>query len=203
MKKLSLKNNKGFTLVEKLFAVLILTFTITGLMTIVANSLFSARYAKDEITANYLLQEVIDYVRNDRDSTVFLQGGNWDTFNSHYVNCSVQYGCYLDVLTKISKSDSSMTLDQCDSAGCPFLYDYESLGQDNKTLPNKSTPFYVSGDENLYKTNKILTNFQRKIVVTKNPLNPDEMIVTVTVNWKNGSIPVSRSLSTSFMNWQE
>jgi len=199
MKKLSLKNNKGFTLVETLFAVLILTFTITGLMTIVANSLFSARYAKDEITANYLMQEVIDYVRNDRDTTVFLQGGSWGTFNSHYAKCSDQYGCYLDVLTP----PTDLILKECSrnsSNGCPFLYYDESLGQDGKTKPDKSNPFYVSGDDSLYKTDKVLTNFKRKIVVT-NPTT-DEMVVTVTVSWKNGSLDVSRSLSTSFMNWQ-
>jgi len=199
MYKLSLKNNKGFTLVETLFAVLILTFTITGLMTIVANSLFSARYAKDEITANYLIQEVIDYVRNDRDTTVFLKGGTWKDFSDHYVNCSVGDGCYLDVLKKVT---TGVVLDQCDpTKGCPFMYDDESL-VDGKTSPSKSTPFYVNGVDSLDKMGLIATNFKRKIVVNQNPLNTDEMIVTVTVSWKNGSIPVTRSLSTSFMNWQ-
>jgi len=203
MNKLSLKNNKGFTLVETLFAVLILTFTITGLMTIVANSLFSARYAKDEITANYLLQEVIDYVRNDRDTTVFLKGvgDSWSTLNSHYANCLNQgVGCYIDVLTP----PANAILKECNSdqsIGCPFLYYDETKDQNGVTSPDKNNPFYVSGDDSLDKRNKVLTNFKRKIVIT-NP-TADEMVVTVTVSWKNGSLPISRSLSTSFMNWQK
>jgi len=173
----------GFTLVESLFAVLILTFTITGLMVIVSNSLFSARYAKDEITVNYLMQEVVDSIRNDRDNTVFFNKYNsttpWSTFVGHYSNCSASLGgCYFNVFDNIS------TIQKCPSGVCPFLYYNET----------PTTSFYN------YDNTKTKTNFIRKIVVTT---NGDEMIVTVTVNWKNGSVSVTRTLSASFLNWQQ
>lgn len=190
MTNFKIKKNKGFTLVETMFAIYILTFTIVGLMTVVANSLFAARYAKDEITVNYLLQEVIDYVRNDRDSTVFLEsGGAWDTFFGKYNDkgCSTSAGCYFDVLANPVKIRS------CDSSsGCPNLYYNENA---------IDTPFYVNGDGSSM-SDMLKTNFQRKIVVTTNA-NPDEIDVTVTVTWKNGSMPITRSLSTSLMNWQK
>ena len=188
--------NRGFTLVETMFAVLILTFTIVGMMTIVANSLFAARYARDEITANYLLQEVIDYIRNDRDTTIFLENGNqWSDFLAHYVDCSDSDGCYFDVL---NNSTPKVCDFQASSNGskCPFLY-YDA-GAD-------TTPFYTnddnSGNIGEGEIPKVKTNFQRKIVVVQNA-NVDEIDVTVTVDWYNGGLPVTRSLKTSLMKWQ-
>lgn len=180
MKTQTIKNNKGFTLVEVMSAILILTFTVVGTMTIVANSLFAARYARDEITANYLLQEVIDYIRNDRDTTVFLEsGGTWAGFSGNYNECSNSNGCYFDV------SASSVDINNCPSDGCPNLYYDESAT--NNVFYN-----YTTG---------IITKFKRKIVVGQN--GADEIDVTVTVSWKNGSLDKTRELKTSFMNWQQ
>jgi type II secretory pathway pseudopilin PulG len=178
-----IKNNKGFTLVETMFAVLILTFTIVGLMSVVADSLFQARYARDEITVNYLLQEAVDYIRNDRDTTIFLGGGNWDVFYAKYSNCSNTDGCYFDVLA------NPVNIQSCPSDGCPFLsYDKEA----------KSDSFY-----NYDLSNGVTTNFKRKIIVTKNTPNPDEIDVTVTIDWKNGGLSATRSLMTSLLRWQQ
>ena len=183
----------GFTIVEALFAIFILTFVIVGLMTVVSNSLFSARYARDEITANYLSQEVVDYIRNDRDTIVFLGGGNiedktWNGFVNKYENCQSESGCYFNVLDTMNNSGM---IKRCDIDGCPYLY-YDADA--------KITPFYLEGDDDLDKTGKTLTKFIRKVKVT---LNNDEMIVTVTVSWKNGSIPKERVLQTSLTNWQK
>ena len=182
-----IKNNKGFTLVETMFAVLILSFAIVSMMTVIANSLFAARYARDEITVNYLLQEVVDYIRNDRDTTVLLVGGQtWESFFAKYSNCSnEETGCYFDVL-----SESAISPTECPSGGCPNLY-FDANAD--------TTPFYTNDDG--INTGKIRTNFRRKIVVVQNGL--DEIDVTITIDWINGSLPVSRSLKTSFMKWQQ
>lgn len=174
-----IKNNKGFTLVETMFAVLILTFTIVGLMSIVADSLFQARYAKDEITVNYLLQEAVDYIRNDRDSTVFLGGETWNTFFDKYNICSGN-GCYFDILA------TPVIIKSCPSDGCQFLY-YNG----NAT----SSPFYN------YDNSGVVTNFQRKIIVQQNA-STGEIDVTVTIDWKNGGLSATRSLNTSLLKWQ-
>jgi Tfp pilus assembly protein PilV len=195
MKRKIIKNNKfsfsmiksqgGFTLVEALFAVLILTFTVTGLMTIVANSLFSARYSKDEITVNYLMQEVIDSIRNDRDATVFLDE-KWEDFRTNYQTCLITQfntnGCYFNVLDK-----GSDKIKACTSSGCPFMF-YDK---------NANSGSFYNYDESYTRT-----NFIRKIVVEESSENRDELIFTVTVTWKNGSLSVSRSLSTSLTNWR-
>ena len=185
-----IKNNKGFTLVETMFAVMILTFTIVSMMTVVANSLFAARYARDEITTSYLLQEVIDHIRNDRDTTVFLQNTQsidaaWSDFINKYNNCSnEETGCYFDVLS------SPVTPVECSSLNdCPYLY-YDENANDGA--------FYVS-DDGVGNLGKAITDFQRKIVVTQ---NGDELKILVTISWQNGSLTKTRSLSTSMMKWQ-
>ena len=66
------KNNKktGFTLVETLIAIFIFTLSIVALFALIGDSLFSAQYAKYDITAQYLAGEALDYIRNDRDTIV-------------------------------------------------------------------------------------------------------------------------------------
>lgn len=183
MIKKKIKNNKGFTLVETMSAVLILTFTIVGMMTVVANSLFAAEYARDEITVNYLLQEAIDYIRNDRDTTIFLRSGyTWEDFLAKYNNCSASLGgCTINVL-------NDEVPQQCFVDYCPNLYYDEDAS---------SGSFYT------YDTvNNTETDFERKIVVTQNATNPDEIDITVTIDWYNGGLPVTRSLKTSLLKWQ-
>ena len=188
------KNNKGFTLVETMVAVLILTITIVSLMTVVANSLFAARYARDEITASYLLQEAIDYIRNDRDSSVFLQTGvdvvgPWNTFVAKYALCNAQaneyYGCYIDVSSGIGQAVGA-TLGACSTTECALYYHADSTGG----------VFY-----NYNATGGVKTSFKRQILVVPNVAN-DGIDVTVTVSWKNGGLTKTRSLDTTLMNWQ-
>ena len=201
--KRSPKYSRGFTLVETMFAVYILTFTITGLMTVVANSLFAARYAKDEITVNYLLQEAIDYVRNDRDTTVFLASGpsttaqNWATFWDKYSNCLDPNGCSFDVLPNLLSTNGG-TKTQCPNGVCPFL-----IYNPNADPSVDNNSFYFNYDNNILLPGMLKTNFQRKIVVVKNLTNPDEIDVIVTVSWKNGGMNKTRSLTTSLMKWQQ
>ena len=184
------KNNKGklvsgFTLVETLFAVFILTFVIVGLMTVVANNLFVARYARDEITANYLLQEVVDYIRNDRDTKVFLLGEDWDTFTNNYSNNCGTNGCYFNVLS------DSRSIQNCSTGdGCSFLYYDDS---------SESGSFYVTDEGSGLPDGATKTKFKRKVVAIK---NGDELKITVTVDWKNGTMDRNRVLTTSLTNWR-
>lgn len=58
----------GFTILETLVAIAILIIAITGPLAIVAQSLRSSYFSRDQITAYYLAQEAIEYVRNTRDT---------------------------------------------------------------------------------------------------------------------------------------
>lgn len=181
-----IKNNKGlvrhnvqstsggFTLIETMVAVLILSMALTALLGLISGSLFYARYSRNEITANYLLQEVIDSVKNERDSSIFLTQTEWGDFVNKYNQCEMN-GCEIDVL--------SGEVNGCDSDGCRDL-NY------NENAENGSFYNYVNGTR---------SNFNRKVVVVS---DDHELNVTVTVSWQNGNLSKSRSLSSSILNWQ-
>lgn len=214
MFKIKIKNNNGparknmrsifggFTLVETMFAVMILTFTIVSMMTVVSSSLFSARYARNEITANYLLQEVIDFVRNERDTTAFLQSGSnpteaWDNFIFNYRNCAEDVtGCRFDVLSASSPGKCTADNSQTGETGCPTLM-YDPSAQ-NTSYYTASDNVDIGADGKA----KIDSGFKRKIVIKQNAINLDEVDVIVTVSWKNGGLPMSRSLTATLMKWQ-
>lgn len=68
MKTKDIKQNKGFTLVETMVAISILMLAILGPLTIASTGLRNAIFARDQITAYYLAQEGIEYVRYVRDN---------------------------------------------------------------------------------------------------------------------------------------
>ena len=168
---------KGFTLVETMVAIFILTISITTFMSIVANGLFTSRYARDEITAGYLMQEVVDYIRNDRDTNILLGTTTWANFLTRYSSCtSSGNGCYIEV------SDDNTGPRVCPDQYCSIYYN------ENAT----SGPYYsYSGSTK--------SKFTRRIVVT-NPV-ADEMDIEVTVTWLNGNKTITKSLKTTLMKW--
>ncbi len=194
--KYIIKKENGFTLVESLTAIFILTLSIVGLMGVVSSSLFAARYGRDEITANFLLQEVVDYIRNDRDSSVFLSStvGStetlWTNFYNKYTNCFSNDGCTIDVLEDMTSTSPV----SCPALGCPNLY--------YKASPTGTESFYKT-DDGSGMTGYTKTNFKRKIVVKQDTLDPNQINVKVTIDWKNGNLTKKRELSSTITRWQE
>ncbi len=77
------KFTTGFTLVETLVAIAIFTMAIVAMMSVLASGLSNTSYAKRKVTAAYLAQEGIEYVRNQRDTQVLFSGtaqASWDAF---------------------------------------------------------------------------------------------------------------------------
>lgn len=186
--------NGGFTLVEALTAIFILTFVVVGLMTVVSDSLFATKYARDEITANYLLQEAIDFVRNDRDTSVFLNteydiDTAWNNFYAKYtsVGCdNTSVGCTIDV-----NVPSGSNTFACSSDACRYLYLDETA---------TSNSFYLTSNHPSGISGKTKTNFKRVLTVTQE--GADQLVVTAKVSWKNGNLNKSRELTTTLSKWQ-
>jgi prepilin-type N-terminal cleavage/methylation domain-containing protein len=85
--------NYGFTLLETLVAVTILTMVIIGPLTLAINSISAAMISQNQIIAFYLAQEAIEYIGNIRDSN-FLQGNDW---LDGLADCAGADGCYVDI----------------------------------------------------------------------------------------------------------
>ncbi|MEN9561270.1 MAG: hypothetical protein RIQ56_543 [Candidatus Parcubacteria bacterium] len=60
----------GFTLIETLVAIALLTVAIVAPMSLTSQSLSSAYYARDQVTAFYLAQEAIEALRSVRDGNI-------------------------------------------------------------------------------------------------------------------------------------
>lgn len=192
------KKNTGFTIIETMVAVFVLTMALVALLTLTANSTFNSRYAKNEIIANYLLEEAVDYIRNERDTIAFQNkaGGTWVSFLNKYGwgNGTAPDVCFLPDGCYISVSDVAPIATLCASspsfgvAKCPVF------------------SFDENGFTNFYNYDPTLppSNFKRKIFMkldqTKN--SGEELDITVTVEWLNGNLVRSRSLQSSLLNWQ-
>jgi len=72
------KNNLkgGFTLIETFVAITILIISIVGPLTLVMKGLSVSKTTKAQITAMYLAQDGMEYIRNIRDENI-LTGNNW------------------------------------------------------------------------------------------------------------------------------
>ncbi|MDP3962577.1 MAG: prepilin-type N-terminal cleavage/methylation domain-containing protein [bacterium] len=70
------KRNKGFTIIETLVAVAILMISIAGPLTIAHKGLLAAINARDQVTASYLAQDAMEYVKNMRDNNK-LENHSW------------------------------------------------------------------------------------------------------------------------------
>lgn len=197
----NIKNNNGFTLIETMIAVFILSVSLSLILSTIGSSLFSARYAKNDITANYLIQDVMDYIRNDRDTIAFQQKndpqGGWNNFLNKYgygrsSDCFSRFGCEIEP----ANINSLPNINQCSEAhtwgtiDCKVLqYDENASNQDFYTYLNVGVP----------------SNFKRKVNMSINPnFNiGDQLDITVTVEWLNGNVVKSRTLRTSLLDWQK
>ncbi len=174
MKKLFTTNQKGFSLVETLFAIAILMIALVGPMTLAWSSLSASSDQRNEVTASYLAQESLEYIKNLRD-TLALSGKGATAFRTAVSNCMTNNGCDVPVV------GNSNPIAPCQNlAGCPLYRitnntTHDTFYTSDLTQANGSTPPPVV--------------FTRKIVVTS-PYNGhnDETLVAVSLSWKNHSI---------------
>src|SRR5579864_4923963 len=91
---------KGFTLMETLVAVLLLSIAIAGPLTIASKGIQATTLAKDQDSAFYLAQDAIEYVRWARDTNT-LGNTNWLEGTINLTPCVSTDGsasCQIDTL---------------------------------------------------------------------------------------------------------
>jgi type II secretory pathway pseudopilin PulG len=85
-KKQNKKNIKGFTLVETLVSIMIITTVILGPLTVAMGASAYAKQTKDTMTALYLAQESLELLHHQQDS-IFVR-----CLSNSSSNCPVQIG---------------------------------------------------------------------------------------------------------------
>jgi len=168
-----MKYMRGFTLIETLVAISLLTIAIVAPMTLISKSLAAAYYARDQITAFHLAQEAIETVRHVRDHNILATafGTPTDLLENIPIEAPFIVNTLNDYIDEVA----------CSSGTCPPV----------QTDPTST--FYGYG------TGWTDTRFTRTVeaaTVREEGGTPQEIRVSVTVSWQTGSYQ-SRSITIS------
>ncbi|MBI2611099.1 prepilin-type N-terminal cleavage/methylation domain-containing protein [Candidatus Kaiserbacteria bacterium] len=179
----------GFTLVETLVAVSILSVAIVSPMALTAKSLATAYYARDQITAFHLAQEAIEAIRHGRDNNILV----------------TVFGDSVDLLNGIPATDGSPfivdTRDDstalCPLEGCPPLqWDGRLYGYRPACAMPTNDCGAGEGWEN--------TRFTRTVRAEFLPGGEDEVRISVAIEWTTGSFQTrSFTISANLYRWVE
>lgn len=175
---------RGFTLVEMLVAVFLLITAVAGPLTIASRGLTASIVAKDQVTAFFLAQDAVEYVRYMRDSNR-LAGNAWLVGLSNCISTDGSQACILD-----STENSATPPSQCAApTTCTILrYDSSNGRFTYSTVGSTISPISL-----------------RRAVSIETPLNgsANEAAVTVTVTWSDqANITRSVVVRENILDWQ-
>lgn len=186
------ESGKGFTLIEALVAVTIVTFAVAGPLFSANRAIVSAQGARLQLTASHLAQEGIEHVRalRDREYLRAYQAGGatvstdaWNSFVSLISPCST--ACSLDPTLPMGVG-GSYSLERCASGACTPLY--------LVTLSNGTLGYSQQGGSG------IVTPFTRQIqsIVT----SPTEEHIISRVSWSFHGVPYVITVDDHLTSWQ-
>ena len=163
----NLKSNLGFTLVETLVAISILSISIAATFTAVQNGIQNSTIARDQTTAFYLAQEAMEFIKNKRDENALHSIYEQPTPTTKWLSGLSDLAtdpCYFGKTCRIDSP--AQTIAYCGGAfnTCPRL----------KQDPNTGLFGYTSGWTD--------TIFRRGIQFTEVVVNR-EVRVTIEMNW--------------------
>lgn len=185
---------KGFTIMETLMAVLVLSIALAGALALAAKGLDVVVIAQQEVKAAYLAQDAIENIRWARDTNCLNSGGSpvgcpsgaWMGGPGGLLSlCGGTNGCYIATISGVAYS--------CGATSCPVLK-YDSA----------NTAFtYATANG----TTILPTIFTRSIYIQSPPsatdTNPGEASTTIVVSWPSvGGITRSLRLHEDLLDWQ-
>ena len=161
------KTKTGFTLIETLIAITLLMLAVIEPMALTAQSLKSAYYARDQITASSLAQEAIEAVRSVRDAQILEVAEDPSVSIDIFGPIPVDKDFIIDTTTN--------AMAECTGA-CPPL-------QTNGTLYA-----YSAGWTNTGFTRTVRACYVQPVAPFDcNGVASDEMRLRATVVWRTGS----------------
>jgi prepilin-type N-terminal cleavage/methylation domain-containing protein len=184
------KAHRAFTLIETMVAVTILTLAIAGPLFTASRAIVAAQNARDQLTASYLAQEGIEYVRMMRDDAYL---NSYNIHRNDGVNVSV--AAWTDFLTSVT---------QCNATTNPThacTLDLSGLSSQFCLFRSTCTPLYlVNGVYTQQSDGSVQKHFTRTIQVIAVSAS-DERIVS-TVIWSFHNIPYTVMVTDHLTPWQ-
>ncbi len=173
------KKHFGFSLIETIIAIAILTLVITGPLKLSSQSIKAASVAKNNFIAANLAQEGIELIRSYRVNNI-LQGQSWlNDLIDATPSCRISPGCYLDSKTiKTTGPTSNFDAKHCPSVCPQFLIDSNGIYN------------YSTGSASI---------FTREILMAS--IGADAVRVTVTMRWSEHGGAQSLRVDEIMHNW--
>ncbi len=189
-KKFSGKKS-GFTLIEMMVALSIFSFSVLAVLVLLGTSISNVGYAEKKMTASYLAEEGIEFMRNMRDTYVLYDSGGaqagWTNFLTHidpciFDNTNPNKKCYFDNEKMFSQSHSITTIPT------------PSCGTGNCSPMN-----YMSTSGYGYDPSGTVTDYVREIKAEQ--ITANEIRVFSTVHWQQKSADFSVTFSENLFEW--
>lgn len=181
-KSIQKKFQAGFTLVETLVAIGVLSLSIAATFTVVQSSLQNSANAKDQIIAFYLAQEGMEFIKNIRDENALKstngQSNTWLTGFSE----NVTDPCYFGKTCTVDSSTKAITVCSGSFGTCPIL----------RQDPNTGLIGYTGG--------WTATNFRRDIQFVQ--ISAVEVKVDMFIYWTNRGSTKSMEVTENLFNRQ-
>jgi prepilin-type N-terminal cleavage/methylation domain-containing protein len=173
----------GFTILESIVAIAILSLSISGVFSAVQQSLAQSTISKEEVQAFYLAQEAVEIIRNKRDSNqlAVINGtpASWLSGIAENADDPCYFGktCEVDATGPSNKYlfSCSGSWNSCDN-----------LKQDTDTFLFN----YATGNT---------THFKREIQIEQ--MNANEVAIIVRISWDNGGSSREFKIKTLLFNW--
>lgn len=220
---------RGFTLIETIIAIFILSATVGSLLQLTSQGFYTVRYLRNQIVANNLMQEGLEFVRNTRDTMINQDSGITQTQSAKWndwVQSMTVAGCVVTVA-----NTSGCIIDPYDNVlinnGVPVtggalpqgFFSCASINGKNGSTNNKTCPpfyfyessgFYgydghtynneISGDTTIIQP--YATDYVRTIKIYLGTGDTDfQAVVVSTVDWKNAEVAKTMSQSMLLTNW--
>ncbi len=187
MLKKIFKKEKGFTLVETLVAIFILVLSTTAPMVVAQNGLRAAYLARDQITAFYLAQDAMEFVKNVKDDKglVILYDSipNKSTWLDYLGDCKIKAqplsGCTIDTLKGTNDG-----IEEC-PVGVGCLDSADPNSDSHLKYDSTSLAYGFSGSEE--------SKFARTVSIEEVQVDR-EIKVTTRVRWKSNEGIGSREI---------
>src|SRR3989344_7070949 len=186
---------KGFTLVETLVAVTILTIAVVAPLYVANRAIVSSQIARDQLVASYLAQEGIEYIRTMRDHeflVAYRAGGStvsdnaWEAFvggpSSGSIASCITTTCTLDPAKQMG-TGSGFALTPCSGNVCGPLYLSNDVYTQQSNIPGS-----------------VVTPFVRTIQATL--ASGNDMRIVSTVRWTSRGTLYTVSIYNNLVPWQ-
>lgn len=162
----------GFTLLESIVAITVLTFAIAGPLTLASQSIKTASLFKNKLIAVHLAQEGIELIKNYSTSNVLAKDDWLKDIWGAPGNCNSAPGCMLDAF--------SFSPENCAPTCPPLRYDPASVSYS-----------YSTGSDSI---------FTREINLES--ISSDEVKIRVSISWEERFGPQEYAVEDFMLNWR-